>query len=188
MAIGNWIGQDVPLDETVIPRTDADTLINRRYLRDDGSGPIDLYIACGTRVNELMQHQPDVCYKGAGWKLADYRHADLQIDNQAKLSCEIFQFQRTDLTSERTVVLHYFIADGRHYGSISLFRSRVWRIFGAVDYAAQVQIAASCETSSIESVTKAVCDFAVDSAPLIGGVFRDIGKERQYLQESPQRK
>lgn len=184
LEIGGWMGQDIPLDETVIPRTDADALINRRYFRSEGSGSVSLYVACGTRVNELMQHQPDVCYIGAGWRLADYRHAELRINDQVTLPCEIFLFHRTDLTRARVVVLHYFIADGQHYGSMSLLRSRVWRVFGSVDYVAQVQIAASCETSSVESATRAVCDFAVDSSPLIDGVFQEIGMERRGLRRS----
>lgn len=184
LVIGNWLGQDTPLDETVIPRTDADALINRRYLRGDGSGPVALYVACGTRANELMQHQPDVCYKASGWRLADYRQTELRINDQVQLPCGIFQFQRTDLTSERVVVLHYFIADEHRYGNVSLLRSRVWRVLGSVDYVAQVQIAAGCETSSVESATRAVCDFAVDSAPLMTGVFQELGHERRELRGS----
>jgi hypothetical protein len=181
MVIGNWMGQDVPLGETVIPRTDADTLINRQYSCGDDSGPVSLYVACGIRVNELMQHQPDVCYKGAGWKLTDYRQAELQINDQMKLPCGIFQFQRTDFTSARVVVLHYFVADEQLYSNISLLRSRVWRVLRSVDYVAQVEIAASCETSSVEAATRAICDFAVGSASSIGEVFHEIGKERHEL-------
>ncbi len=186
LEIGGWVGQNVPLDEAIIRRTDADALVTRRYSRGDDSKSVELYVACGTRVNELMQHQPDVCYTGAGWRLADYRLVELRINDQVKLPCGIFQFHRTDLTTARIVVLDYFIADGQHYGSISLLRSRVWRVFGSVDYVAQVQIAASCETLSVESATRAVCDFAVDSASLIAGAFQEIGKERRDLRGSPE--
>ncbi len=185
LKVGDWAGQDIPLDEAITRKTDADALINRQYSRGDSLGSVGLYVACGTRVNELMQHQPDVCYIGGGWTLVDYRRTELQMNGQVKLPCGIFQFHREDLTTRRIIVLHYFIADRQHYGNISLLRSRVWRVFGSVDYVAHVQIVADCGTLTTDSATRTVCDFAVDSASSIAELFEEIEKERRDLRDLP---
>lgn len=179
LQIGDWMGQDVPLDEAIKRKTDADALINRRYFRRNGLEAVYLHIACGVRVNELMQHQPDICYVGSGWTLANHRSVELPFNGDTQLPCGIFYFCRGKLDIERVTVLHYFIADGQHYGSISLLQSRVWRLFNTVDYVAQIQIVGSTGNLSVDSATKLVCAFAVDSAPAIVELFQHIEKDRR---------
>ena len=174
MQIGDWTGEDVPLSEAEARSTGTDAHINRRYSRSNGSGSIALYIACGVRVDEVMQHVPEGCYTGHGWTLVDRRSTELPLNTGRKLPCVMLQFQRGSLDTDEVTVLHYVIADGQPRSNVSLFRSRIWRLFATVNYVAQVQIIASTKTQATDSAMSQVRAFAVDSASSIVWLCEDL--------------
>lgn len=176
MQIGDWTGEDVPLDETVGRRTGTDAHINRRYSHSNGSGFVVSYIACGVRVDDVMRHLPEGCYPAAGWTLVDRCSTELPLNTGRKLPCTILQFRRGTLDTEKVTVLHYFIVDGQPCSNVSLLRSRIWRLFAMVNYVAQVQIVASMETPTTGSPTSQVCAFAVDSASPVARLGENLRK------------
>lgn len=178
MQIGVWTGEDVLIDETIVRRTGADAHISRRYSRHNGVESVSLYAACGVNLGKVLEHPPERCYSGAGWKLVNRRPVEMSVSDGSMLPCNILQFVRGDLLTERVTVLHYFVADGLYCGNISRSRSRTWQILAAVDYVAQVQIVASSRGAlSADAATRLVSDFAVDSAPAITQLFENLEKE-----------
>lgn len=178
MQIAGWTGQDVPLDEAIVRKTRSDAHINRRYSRGSAPESISFYVACGVNICGQVSHRPELCYVGAGWVLAGHRSVELLIGDGMTLPCNIREFVRGGLVTERVTVLNYFIADGLYCRNISRLRSRVWRVFTAVDYVAQVQIVASTETLTTDEATRIVSDFAVDSASQIMKLFDHIEKDQ----------
>jgi EpsI family protein len=199
LQIGAWMGQDIPLDKAIVRATDTDAHLNRRYSRRGGLEAVSLYIAGGVRARDLMPHRPEVCYTGAGWTLVDQRVVELPLNDGTKLPCNIFQFSRGTLGTEKIRVLDYYIVDGQYCHDVSLLRwkmvqsfwqsfvqychdfllgrPKAWRGSGTVGYVAQVQIAASVTANLAgDSTDKAVADFAGESASSIAGAFRNAGE------------
>ena len=180
LQIGDWAGQNVPLDEAIVRATDTDAHINRRYSRYNASEYIQLYIAYGVRARDLMTHRPEVCYTGAGWTLIDKRSSELPLSNEMELPCSIFQFSRGTLNTKKTVVLAYYIVDEQYCRDVSLLRSKAWRGSGTIRYVAQVQIVASATANlTADSAERIVRAFAVESAPSISRLFESAEESRR---------
>lgn len=176
--IGNWTGEEVPLDEAIAEKTDADAHISRRYTRDDTGESVYLYVACGVDW-EMMFHRPDVCYPANGWATVGRSARDLPLRDGAALPCSIFRFARGEFEAQEMIVLYYCIADGRLYNDVSLLRSRVWGVLGAVEHLVQVQIVPSSGGFSTgDSLITIASEFATDSAASIAELSRHI-QERQ---------
>jgi len=175
LQIGSWTGQDAPLDEAVVRATDTDAHISRRYSRHNASESIWLYAACGVRARDLMPHRPEVCYTGAGWTLMNRRSMELPLSDGMKLPCNILEFSRGALNTNRIFVLDYYIVDGQYCHDVSLLRSKAWRGSGTVGYVAQVQIATPITaTPTADSATRLVSDFAIDSASSIAQLLETV--------------
>jgi len=172
--IGDWTGQDIPLDEAIARKTGTDAHLNRRYIHTDNSKIVSLYIGCGGRTAEIAYHQPNVCYIGSGWKIEEQHLLDLPLSDYNKLPCTIYQFIRDELRKERVIVLHYWIVDGQFRRDASLVRSRLLRITSKVNYVAQIQIVCPVKTSTLDSAEKVVTEFAIDSTSLIAELFERI--------------
>jgi EpsI family protein len=178
--IGDWMGQEVPLDDAIVHATDTDAHVNRRYSRHSGLESISLYVASGVKARDLMPHRPEVCYTGAGWTLMNRRSMELPLSDGMKLPCNILEFFRGTLNTNRIVVLDYYIVDGQYCHDVSLLRSKAWRGSGTVDYVAQVQIATPITaTPTADSATRLVSDFAVDSASSIAQLLENAERNEQ---------
>ena len=172
LQIESWKGKDVPLDEAIVRATDTEAHINRIYSRPNSSEYISLYIAYGVRARDLAPHRPEVCYTGAGWTLIDKRSEELPLIDGMELPCMILQFSRGTLNTQKTILLNYYIVDGRYYRDVSVLRYKAWRGSGAVRYVAQVQIAASTTMNlNADSAVRSVCEFAAESASSISELF-----------------
>ncbi len=180
LQIGGWTGQDIPIDEAIVRATDTDAHLNRRYSRHSGMKSIWLFVASGVRARDLMPHRPEVCYTGAGYTLTDRRSVELSLENGTKLPCNVLEFSRGALNTQKVVVLDYYIVDGQYCRDVSLLRSKAWRGSGTVRYVAQVQIVASVTANlTADSAARIVCAFAVESASSISRLFEDAEEDQR---------
>jgi EpsI family protein len=173
LQIGDWTGQDEPLDEAIIEATDTDAHISRLYRRH-ALESVWLYIAAGRRTRDLMPHRPEVCYTGAGWTRVSSKSKELILDDKTLLSCSIFQFSRGTLNTQNVIILDYYIVDGQFSRDVSLLRSKIWQGYGTVNYSAQIEIVASVTTEqSAETAEKLVSEFALESARSIFNMLQN---------------
>ncbi len=172
MQIGGWVGEDVPLDEAIVRRTDTDAHVNRRYSR--GAESVSAYVGCGARTRDMMTHRPEVCYIGAGWTLTGRQSRDLPLSDGSTLPCTIFEFSRGVLETTKITVLYYYIVDGEYCRNLSDWQYRFW----SVGYVAQVHIVASSQTQRADEDTRIISDFAEDSASEIVKLFDGIAKDQ----------
>ena len=185
LRIGDWSGEDIPLDQTVVRATDTDALINRRYSRQNGLESVSLYVAYGVRARELLVHRPEVCYPGSGWTRTSRQSMELSLTDGVQLPCRILEFSRGTLNTAKVIVLNYYIVDGQYCGDVSLLRSKAWRGSGTVRYSVQVQIVASVTNNMIAgSAARMVRDFAVESASSIFYLFEESIRETQRSDDS----
>jgi EpsI family protein len=174
LQIGDWRGEEAPLDEAIIRATDTDAHLSRRYLRPGGLDAVLFYLASGVKARDLMPHRPEVCYTGAGWTLAGRQAVELPLGDSATLPCNILQFSRGALQTQQVVVLNYYLVDGQSCADVSLLRAKAWRGSGTVRYVAQIQITAAVTgTLDLETAAKTVRDFALASAAQTVALFDD---------------
>jgi len=169
--IGDWVGEDTPMEERIVRKTNTDDLINRLYKRRGGSQAVSLFVAYGVRLRDLSPHRPEVCYPGAGWTLDDSRSLELKGADGSPIPCRLLRFHKGTLTSEKILVLNYYIVDGRYCPDVSLLRSRAWRADTAGSYSAQIQL--TCPDSAAYETEKYLLDLTVGSAPLIRRLLAD---------------
>lgn len=175
LQIGDWTGEDVPMDEAIVRATDTDAHLNRRYTRRGGLEAVTFYVASGVKARDLMPHRPEVCYTGAGWTLVNRRLTDLPLRDATKLPCNIMQFARGALNTQKVLVLDYYLVDGQYCASVSRLRLKAWRGAGMVRYVAQVQIVTPItETLPADAAAALVSGFAIDSASLMTELFKQM--------------
>ena len=138
---GGWVGHDAPFAPEVVEATDTDDHLIRVYVNASTGDSVSLYIAVGVRFRDLAPHRPEVCYVGSGWTLRDQSEHELVLDAGGVLPCQIHEFSRGVIASERLTVLNHYILDGRYSRDVSALRQIVWRGATDVRYVAQVQIA-----------------------------------------------
>jgi len=181
LEIGDWSGQDVPVDEAIMRKTGTDIYINRRYSRKGGLESVDLYLASGVRARTVVGHRPEICYIAAGWNLKHQRSLTVPLSEELNIKCSLFEFSRGSLNTEYMIVLHYLIVDGQYYGDIETLQLKAGRRLGMVNYAALVQIS-STESLYNNMTTQIISDFAADSGPYIVRLFKDIEGQMQSFQ------
>ncbi len=182
LTIANWTGRDTPVDANIVEATDTDAHVSRQYVMNTGSGYVSLWIASGVRARDLMPHRPEVCYVGSGYTLMGHGTPDLSLPDGGTLPCNVMEFSRGTLTNNRVLVLYYYLVDGQYCRDVSEWRYKL--IWTQIGYIAQVQVVtAITETASAEQAMRQASDFAVESAPLIAGLFqgRDSDQARDAI-------
>jgi hypothetical protein len=163
MAVGSWVGKEVPLDENVLRVARNDDFCNRQYVNTRSNDWINLYIAYSGRPRTIQGHRPDVCYVGAGWIHSSTIKSSFVSRSGRRIPCLIHRFQTPEPRREELVVLNFYVVNGEPSNDESTFSGAAWRtpnVDGNIaSYVAQVQI-----NSVIES---AVLAFAGDSADII---------------------
>ncbi len=178
LTIGDWQGQDVPVNPDIIRATHTDDHVNRVYLRHAETERVGLFIAYGVQARNLMPHRPEVCYPGNGWTLQDSKTTNLFVSVGLSLPCRIYRFYRSGLDDRYMTVLNYYIVDGQYCPDVSLLQSKAWLGSGAIRHVLQVQI--NCQGDSFiapEKATEFVTAFAIDSAAAISRLLPDSPSE-----------
>jgi hypothetical protein len=101
--INDWMGQDVPLDDSVPSAIGAEAYINRGYSRGNRLESVSLFVAAsGTRRDALVGHPPELCNVMAGWTLMNCSSTELPLGGETKLPCSIFEFSQNGLLDPTT--------------------------------------------------------------------------------------
>jgi Protein of unknown function (DUF3485) len=66
IAVGEWKGQDLPLDRRTQEAAGIEGYVIRRYVNRRGEG-VTALLVCG-RPGPISAHTPEVCYPGAGFE------------------------------------------------------------------------------------------------------------------------
>lgn len=178
MQIGDWVGQEVAVDERIMQATGGDAHINRQYSRRGGLESISLYIVLGTNTHDIMSHRPLGCYRASGWTLIGRDSAAIPLSSGPPIPSLIYQFYREGTPSDKVTVLHYCYADGKYFDEVMKVLSEGWRGLRSIGYAAQVQVIAFSQTLTDDAGIQLVTDFTVDSAAVIAELLARIEEDR----------
>lgn len=166
LEVGEWRGEDVPLDEEIVTRTDTDDHINRVYLRHGGQEGVAVFVAYGVRMRDLMPHRPEVCYPGAGWVPDGTLHANPTDKRGADLPCQIHHFRRGGFDGRSVTVLNYYIVDGQRHADVAVLRALGAKGPSGARYVARVQVT-SLKEFTRSAAEELVRGFAEEFAPVV---------------------
>ncbi|MFQ5494006.1 MAG: exosortase-associated EpsI family protein [Phycisphaerae bacterium] len=178
MHISDWTGHDVPLDRSIIEKTDTDDHLSRAYQRAGGREAVSMFVGFGVAMRDLLPHRPEVCYVGAGWALEQTRDIQTTGSEGTVVPCRMYTFKRGGLDSRTLTVLSYYLVNDQYSADVSLLRSNAWRPPQTAGYVVQVQIAGS-GADRLQYAEESVRRFAADTAlPLRDLVVRRVREAR----------
>jgi EpsI family protein len=183
LVIGPWQGHDVEIPEGVQRIVRNDDFISRSY-RDAQTGEIvHLYIGYTARPRTMLRHRPTVCYPSAGWSHLSSKGVELAVPASGRaLPALVHLFLKPGTADRHTVVLNYYVLNGRVTADESSFESLSWRDPNlgrdATRYVAQVQIAVPADFAP-NAAEQTARRFAAESAQaildLLPGPARAVG-------------
>lgn len=149
--IGGWVGRDVPISESILRVAANDDFMNRLYVNETENQWANVYIAYTATPRTMLGHRPSVCYPAGGWVHDSTREAELVSNAGINVPCLVHRFHKPSPSYEETVVLNFYIVNGRLTSDESVFSGLGFRtpnIAGdPARYAAQVQISSILEYS-----------------------------------------
>lgn len=169
MELDGWIGRPATIDEAMLRATGTDQQLLREYRSSFGYPAATMFIGYGIKLRDLTPHRPEVCYSGQGWTLVSRETEKIPLADGSTLPCELFRFRKGELVPRETIVLHYYLVDGRRGPGVDWLRSTALRQGAQVRYAARVQIDCPVESGpgSIERSMDGARSLAATTAAAI---------------------
>ncbi len=145
--IGDWNGDETPIEPDAIKMLKPNALLSRRYTNAMGVSVGLLVVQCGN-ARDLVAHYPPVCRVNAGWTMITAEPHDWQVGDLFITGTK-YRFEKHSLETYGSIVIDNFmiLPDGRiarDMKPVDQAASDVRRrYFGA----AQVQLVTSSEMS-----------------------------------------
>lgn len=67
MTLGQWVGEDYPVDELTKQILETEDIVQRNYKHPEQADAVTLAVVYSPS-NRRVAHPPEVCYKGSGWE------------------------------------------------------------------------------------------------------------------------
>jgi len=185
--VGNWMGTDLVIPATTkayMERHFADEFLSRRYINTVAQAWADVYIVyCSSRPGGILGHRPRVCYPAHGWILDSTEPSQFNTLSGQQIPCLIHRLHKPAPMHDQTVVLNFYILNGRIVTDESEFSGPLGRrpnITGdPAKYVAQVQISSALENSirmAAEQMTDLILDYLPDKNGKVRATeFRNAG-------------
>jgi EpsI family protein len=179
--IGNWVGRDLAVPSTTkeyMEKHFADDFLSRRYINAATEAWADVYVVyCSSQPGGILGHRPRVCYPAHGW-IQDSTEASQFISRTGqRILCLIHRLHKLAPTHKQTVVLNFYVLNGRVTADESDFSGLLGRrpnIAGdPARYVAQVQISSVLE-SSVLTMAEDMTDLVLDHLPDENGKVRAV--------------
>lgn len=176
--IGHWAGKDVPIPPNIVRAAGNDDFLNRLFVNKYSNQWVNLYIAYTAHPRTMMGHRPQICYVAGGWVHESTELTRETSSTGREIPCLLHRFRRPAPEVEETVVLNFYIVNGKLTSDESVFSGVGWRtpnIDGnPARYVTQVQISSVFE-NSVRSATKDFAEQILDFFPDENGRVRAIG-------------
>lgn len=170
--VGDWAGKDLPIPaitKEYMKDHFADDFCSRRYFNSATNVWADVFIVyCSSRPGNIAGHRPRVCYPGHGW-IHDSTESSQFISRAGRqVPCLIHRFHRPGPSGNHTVVLNFYVMNGRLTADRNDFTGLLGRrpnIAGDLArYVAQVQVSSTLE-NSVRKAAQMVTDLVLDFLP-----------------------
>ena len=185
--VGPWTGEDMPIPPNIQRAAGNDAFLNRLFINKLGNQWANVYIAYTAHPRTMMGHRPQICYVAGGWV-----HDGTELTNETSsigraIPCLLHRFRRPSPETEETVVLNFYIVNGRLTSDERVFSGvgfRTPNIDGnPARYVTQVQISSVFE-NSVRSAAKDIVELVLDYFPDENGKVRAV----EYVETSGEAK
>ena len=175
--IGHWTGEDVPIPTNIQLAAGNDAFLNRLFINKLDNQWANVYIAYTAHPRTMLGHRPQVCYDAGGW-VHDGTKLTKEITSTGReLPCLLHRFHRPSPETGGTVVLNFYIVNGRLTSDERVFSGvgfRTPNINGdPARYVTQVQISSVFE-NSVRSAARDITELILDFFPDENGKVRAI--------------
>ena len=172
MEIGGWVGSELGIRATTeeyMRERFADDFFSRRYVNAAAGAWADVYVVyCSSRPGGILGHRPGVCYPVNGWQHESTETSRLISQGGREIDCLIHRFYKPPPEYSRTVVLSFYVLNGRTTAKESDFSGPFGRRPNIARdpsrYVAQVQIS-SAQDKSVEMAAEQMADMILDFLP-----------------------
>jgi hypothetical protein len=175
--IDDWAGEDVPIPANIQRVAGNDASLNRLYTNESNNQWVNLYVAYTAHPRTMLGHRPRICYVAGGWVHDSTQPARVTSSSGRELPCLIHRFHRQALEHEETVVLNFYIVNGRLTSDERVFSGVGWRtpnIDGdPARYVTQVQVSSVLE-NSVRAATKDMTELILEFFPDENGEVKAI--------------
>lgn len=181
--IEQWVGEDVPIPPNIQQVAGNDAFVNRLYRNRVSNEWVNVYVAYSARPRTMLGHRPRICYVAGGW-IHDGTMTSRFVSRKGKeLSCLIHRFHRPAPGYEETVVLNFYIVNGRLTCDDRVFSGVGWRTPNVegdpARYVTQVQISSTLE-NSVRAAARDIAELIFDFFPDENGQVRAL----EYIEPS----
>jgi EpsI family protein len=142
LQLGNWVGEDAPLDKKLNDATGAASIVNRVY-RNPAGIQVTLHFAVFKDPNEGIGHNPVSCYDSAGWVPKESDKETMLDTEEEKDNSQIQTgvWERSDGNGERCLVGYWYeLGEYRLYGRGDLGWSIRWKMRGHKIWPALIKV------------------------------------------------
>ena len=167
--IGHWVGDNVPIPANIQRVAGNDAFVNRLYRNRVSNEWVNVYVAYSAHPRTMLGHRPRICYVAGGWIHDGTEQTHFTSRGGKELGCLVHRFHRPAPEHEETVVLNFYVVNGRTTWDDSVFTGVGWRtpnIDGDLArYVTQVQISSTLENSvrsAASDMTELILDFFPD--------------------------
>lgn len=177
MQIGDWQGQDVPLDENVRRVAGDDDSVNRQYVNQKTGRSIGVYVGYMGRPRSRMGHRPDVCYPAHGFEKQSSRLVSIGTAKHAEVPAVLYEFAAPQLGGLRDLVLATYIINGRYVNDVDVANDYNTRTIGLVEqpkaYVARIQLSiratgdTEADMAALSSLSQELCYGAMTMMPIM---------------------
>ena len=175
--VGDWAGKDVPIPINIQRAARNDAFLNRFYVNEVSKQWANIYIAYTAHPRTMLGHRPQICYVAGGWVHEGTELTNVTSSIGRELPCLLLRFRRPSPETEETVVLNFYIVNGRLTSDERVFSGvgfRTPNIDGdPARYVTQVQISSVFE-NSVRSAAKDITEQVLDFFPDENGKVRAI--------------
>jgi hypothetical protein len=169
MQIQDWMGKDVPISKNIQRVAGNDDFVNRLYTNQSNDQWANVYIAYSARPQNMIGHQPQVCYVAGGWVHDSTEISEVISEAGREVPCLVHRFHKPIPEMEEIVVLNFYIVNGLLTSNENVFTGVGWRtpnIAGdPARYVTQVQISSVLENAvrgAAKDMTELILDFFPD--------------------------
>lgn len=177
LTVSDWVGRDVAIPGHIQQVAGNDDFLNRLYVNTSTNQWANVYVAYCAHPRTMLGHRPGVCYVAGGWVHEASAKSQFHLPGGETIPCLIHHFHKPAPSREQTVVLNFYVLNGRITSDESSFSGVGWKspnIAGdPARYVAQVQISSVLE-NSVRAVARDITGSILKFFPDSNGGFKGM--------------
>lgn len=113
LALGEWVGKDIPLEEGVARVAGADDYLRRQYRGPRTGETMSVYLAYYGSPRPRVSHHPEICYPAFGWKKGAQSEETIRGAGSSKGRAWPVTVYRFSRGTERVTVVSFYASGGK---------------------------------------------------------------------------